>query len=222
MNLKIQKVLKDSIVQSRVKFAFSTPKEITRFVNAVLEENYPTKAISKELAEMSWAYSAKSRAARKHGPMFSESVAYYFTDGDRSKKAILIPDAQDKLEKILPLESLSDTEKRFRRARADKEEYLALIRKTESQTTKMRQKEIDLELKLKMKEFVSVDIIQRELNIFLVELKAQFDSLPLKVGQRFASITDELEIQTLMLTETNRILSKMSSFDPAGKPKLPS
>ena len=103
-----------------------------------------------------------------------------------------------------------------------KEEFLALIRKTESQTARLKQKEIDLELKRKLREFVSIEIVQKELDLFLVELKTQLESLPLKFAQRFASVTDESEIQKSMEIESRRILDKMSSFYPSTKPKLSS
>ena len=137
MTEQIAYVLKNDVIVSKQRGAFSTPTEITSHVNVCLDSAFSAKAIAECLKSLGWQVSGKKRVKRN-----GKACNFYFLANDIQSKALLSPSAKTST-KSEPQsepkdtssegeESLSSIDKRFRSARADKERHLASTRSVET------------------------------------------------------------------------------------------
>ena len=210
INEHIREILNRDLIESTKRGVFSTPSEITAYVNGLLDASYSTRIISAELQEIGWKKCGTSRAKRK---IDNRAQCYYWKQ-NRKQKALLTPSAQSQPQSNENSsdddESLASINRRFRSAQASKESWLSKIRETESETAKHREKHSRLQLEKDRGELVSVKEVVGEWEKRLNELKIELFNLPLKYSSRWSSINDETIIQEELERELNALCTRLA------------
>ncbi len=80
MSEHISEILQRDLVTSSKRGDFSTPKEITKHVNILLDSAYSTRRISVELQDLGWQQCGNSRTKRN-----GKTCGYYFKKQPNSK-----------------------------------------------------------------------------------------------------------------------------------------
>ena len=151
MSEHISEILQRDLVVSTKRWAFSTPAEITEHVNALLNAEYSTRRISVELQSLGWQQCGSNRAKRN-----GRTCGYYFK-GNRKGKSLLSPIANTQSksqskEASSEDETLASIDRRFKQARASKEQNLSDIRKVEIKTAAHRETHLRLQFEKERKE----------------------------------------------------------------------
>lgn len=218
MNEQILDVLRRDIVASTDKKQFSTPREVTDWINICLSASYSAKAIAENLKIMGWQ--CTKNPMKRDG----KTCRYYHKqlDGDITVWALLdqtadegqrmdstphqeLPDADTADD-----ESLSSIDKRFKTARASKEQNLSDIRLVQVTTEQIRSEHIKIQLAKERKEYILVADAVREWNTALNFLKPSLFSLCDKLSTRFASLTDDEQIHSELKEELNQMCNRLA------------
>ena len=220
MTEQILDVLRRDIVQSKDKKQFSTPAEITSYVNLILKSAYSAKVIAQSLKSLGWQ-------CTKH-PMKRDGkpCRYYFQenieqlDGAISFALLKVNDEigicmdstshQDTAED----ESLSEISRRYKSAQADKERHLSNTRRIETKTAAHRESHLEIQLAKERRSYVSIADVIRDWEIALTHLRLSLYQIAPKYGARWASMTSETEIQEEIKTELDVICERLAT---AGK-----
>lgn len=206
MTEEIKAILETDIIVSRKRGAFSTPTEVTKYLNGRLDSAYSAKAIAECLKQLGWKVSGKKRVKRK-----GKACNFYHLAGDIQSKALLDPNASAKTQSNSAEgeEPLSSINRRFRISQADKEKSLANTREVETNTAKHRSEHLRIQLEKERGELVSVDKVTRDWNEALIALRSALYTIPLKYAARWASETSENVIDEEFITELDNVLRKL-------------
>ena len=210
MSEQITEILQRALVVSTTRWAFSTPAEITEHVNTLLDSAYSRKVVADFMKVCGWQGCGTSRAKRN-----KRACGYYFKN-DRKNKALLEP-KNSKSQSHSTNQSSADDEsetlaaidRRFRRARASKEQNLSDIRKVEVKTASHREIHLRLSYEKERKELLSVAEVKRSWETALINLKNGLYSLPLKLSARFASCESEVEIHDDFIKELDALCERL-------------
>ena len=214
-------MLRRDIVQSKDKKQFSTPAEITSYVNLILKSAYSAKVIAQSLKSLGWQ--CTKRPMKRDG----KTCRYYFQenieqlDGAISFALLKVNDEigicmdstshqglnhADTVED----ETLGSIERRFKLARASKEQNLSDIRLAQITTEQIRSEHIKIQLGKERKEYILVIDAINEWNTALNFLKQTLFSLPDKVSTRFASLQNDDQIYTELHQELTEMCERLS------------
>ena len=217
MTEQILDVLRRDIVQSQDKKSFSTPAEITSYVNLILKSAYSSKVIAQSLKSLGWQ--CTKNPMKRDG----KTCRYYFQeqlDGTISfaylkvneEGACMDPTSRQDVNHADTAEgeSLSSIDKRFKTARASKEQNLSDIRLVQVTTEQIRSEHIKIQLAKERKEYILVADAVREWNTALNFLKQSLFSLSDKLSTRFASLTDDDQIHSELNDELKKMCERLS------------
>ena len=209
MSEHISEILQRDLVVSTKRGEFSTPAEITEHVNALLDADYSTRRISVELQSLGWQRCGSNRAKRN-----GRTCGYYFK-GNRKGKALLSPIANTQSkskskEASSEDESLASIDRRFKHARASKEQNLSDIRKVEVKTASHRETHLRLQFEKERKELIPIEEVTKGWETALVTLKNELYALPLKLSGRFASLNDEGKIHDDFIQELDNMCNRLN------------
>ena len=218
MNEQILDVLRRDIGISEDRKSFSTPSEICEWVNICLSASYSAIAISKSLKSLGWQ-GAKSPikkvkvACRYYYKELDGAISFAYLkpndeigtrmDSTTSRQELTYANTADD-------ESLSAIDKRFKIARASKEQNLSDIRLVQVTTEQIRSEHIKIQLAKERKEYILVTDAVQEWNTALNFLKQSLFSLPDKLSTRFASLTDDEQIHEELKGELNQMCDRLS------------
>ena len=213
-------MLRRDIVQSNDKKQFSTPAEITSYVNMILRSAYSAKVIAQSLKSLGWqcGKNPMKRDGRTSRYYFQENIEKL--DGDISFAYLKVSDEigtrmdphphQDTAED----ESLSEISRRYKSAQADKERHLSNTRRIETKTAAHRESHLEIQLAKERRSYVSIADVIRDWEIALTHLRLSLYQIAPKYGARWASMTSETEIQEEIKTELDVICGRLAT---AGK-----
>ena len=214
MNEQIQEILERDIVASPDRKQFSTPSELTDWVNLCLVSAYSAKAISESLKSLGWKCSIKPIKRNR------KACRYYFKEnlGGNISYACLKPtDERSSMGSISPQELPADKEDlksinhRFLKARADKETALSKTRAVETNTASHREAHLEIQLAKERREFVSIADVIRDWEIALTQLRISLYTMPNKISARWASMDSETDIQEEMKKELDVICDRLAT-----------
>ena len=213
------KLLERDIVQSQDKKSFSTPSEITSYVNMILRSAYSAKVVAGSLKTLGWNCSTKPMKRngktsrhyhRQHKELDGTITVWALLDQsaegicmDSTSRQLTHTDTADD-------ETLSSIDKRFKTARASKEQNLSDIRLVQVTTEQIRSEHIKIQLAKERKEYILVADAVREWNTALNFLKQSLFSLPDKISTRFASLADDEQIHSELKEELNQMCTRLS------------
>ena len=211
MTEEIETILREEIIVSKKRGLFSTPTEVTRHVNLRLSSSYSTRAIAECLKLLDWQVSGKKRCKRK-----GKACNFYHRQGDIESKALLSPSAKTNAQSnsySSEGESLSSIDKRFKQARASKEQNLSDIRLIEVTTAKVRRDHLEIQLSKERKEFISLANVKRGWAEAVNNLKVNLFLLPNALASRFASLEDEDQIHDDLKLELEKICHRLADAE---------
>ena len=206
MNEEISQILNRDLIVSNKRGVFSSPNEICKHVNTLLDASFSSRAISVELQEIGWQRCGSSRAKRK---IDNRASAYYWKE-NRQSKALLSPNAQSQHKSAEDGESLSSINRRYRAAQADKERALASTRSVEVSTSKVKRDHLEISLARERNELISVDEVQRIWQASLVYIKQGLYTLPSRFSERWAGITNDQIISDELTTQIDALLTRFA------------
>ena len=219
MNEQIQEILERSIIKSQDKKLFSIPSEITAYVNMILESAYSSKVIAQCLKSIGWQCSKKP--LKRDG----KTCRYYFKENLDGTKSFALLKPNDEIGNRMDStshqglnhadtgeddETLGSIERRFKLARASKEQNLSDIRLAQITTEQIRSEHIKIQLGKERKEYILVSDAINEWNTALNFLKQTLFSLPDRVSTRFASLQDDDQIHTELHHELTDMCERLS------------
>ena len=220
MTEQVLQILERDVVASTDKTSFSTPREITDHVNNALQSAYSAKYIAGSMQLIGWAVSgAPMKRLRK--------TCRYYTklEGDISVWALLSPtDEGIGMGSAPPQdvnhanttddeESLSSIDRRFRGARADKERSLANTRAVETKTAGHRETHLKLQYEIERHEYISVSEVRRGWAEAVNLLKSNLYTLPTKYSSRFASMSNDTEINDELKSALDKICQRLADAE---------
>ena len=217
MNEKVLEILERSVVKSEDKKQFSTPAEITSYVNMILTSAYSTKIIAQSLQSLGWQ--CTKNPMKRDG----KTCRYYFKenlDGDISFAYLKQNDENGTRMDPHPHqdtaddESLSEISRRYKSAQADKERHLSNTRRIETKTAAHRESHLEIQLAKERRSYVSIADVVRDWEIALTHLRLSLYQIAPKYGARWASMTSETEIQEEIKKELDVICERLAT---AGK-----
>ena len=139
---------------------------------------------------------------------------FYHLAGDIESKALLTPSAKTQSNSASNEgESLSSIDKRFKLARASKEQNLSDIRKVEVTTSKVRRDHLEIQLARERKEFISPVDVRRGWAEAVNNLKVNLFLLPNALASRFASLEDEDQIHDDLKLELEKICHRLADAE---------
>ena len=214
MNEQILEILERSIVKSQDKKQFSTPAEITAYVNMILRSAYSAKVIAQSLKSLGWQ--------RGRNPMKRDgrTSRYYFQQnlgGDISFALLKVNDEIGTRMDPHPHQDTADQEDlksinhRFLRARADKETALSKTRAVETMTASHRESHLEIQLAKERRDYVSIAEVIRDWEVALTHLRISLYTMPNKFSARWASISSETQIEDEMKKELDVICDKLAT-----------
>ena len=212
MTEEIKAILESDVIISRKRGVFSTPTEITNHLNRRLDSAYSSKFIAECLKSLGWQVSGKKRVKRN-----KRACNFYHLAGDIESKALLSPKAHTKSKSSEASsedgESLSSIDKRFKKARASKEQNLSDIRLIEVTTSKVRRDHLEIQLARERKEVISLADVRRGWAEAVNNLKVNLFLLPNALASRFASLEDEDQIHDDLKLELEKICHRLADAE---------
>ena len=101
----------------------------------------------------------------------------------------------------------------FQQARRDKERALANTRKIETLTAGHRETHLKLQYQIERKEYISVSEVSRGWQEAVNVLKTNLYTLPTMYSSRFASMSDDTQIQEDMTDALDRICRRLADAE---------
>ena len=210
MSEQITEILLRDLSVSTKQGIFSTPAEITAHINSLLQADYSKIRISQEIKSLGWQVCGVNRSRRN-----GKTCGYYFRN-DRTKKALLEPKKSNSKSQSQSSQSSAEDEtlaaidRRFKHARASKEQNLSDIRKVEVKTASHRETHLRLQFEKERKELIPIEEVTRGWEAALVTLKIELYALPLKLSARFASLNDEGKIHDDFIQELDNMCNRLN------------
>lgn len=210
---EIQDVILRDLKVSSKRGAFSTPREIMQHINSQLNSDFSVKRIAMSLKEVGWTPCGKNRARRNGSP-----CGFYYKSSTK-RKALISAESKRKQSKRNQRQRQSDAssdeslvaiDKRYKIARANKEEHLAAIREAETETARTKAQNERIELAKKQGEYVLAADVKRDWLEALNTLKIALYHLPENLAARWASIHDEKIIHDEFVGELDSICRQLA------------